>query len=93
MNIELKRVWKEVVIAYWKTLLQHLPEERNEIQEITCLDLITEAACEPGTSQVDVKGQFSGVLLLCLQLSIVSDMGSISFLVLCLQSEVFSLKC
>jgi hypothetical protein len=39
VNIVLKRVWKEVVIAYLKTLLQHLPEEHNEIQEITCLDI------------------------------------------------------
>jgi hypothetical protein len=39
VNIELKRVWKEVVIAYLKTLLLHLPEEHNEIQEITCLDI------------------------------------------------------
>jgi hypothetical protein len=39
VNIELQRVWNEVVIAYLKTLLQYLPEEHNEIQEITCLDI------------------------------------------------------
>jgi hypothetical protein len=39
VNIELKRVWKEVVMACLKTMLQHLPEEHNEIQEITCLGI------------------------------------------------------
>jgi hypothetical protein len=39
VNTELKRVWKEVVTACLKTLLQQLPEVYNEIQEITCLDI------------------------------------------------------
>jgi hypothetical protein len=39
VNTELIRVWKEAIMAFLKTLSQHLPEECNEIQEITCLDI------------------------------------------------------
>jgi hypothetical protein len=33
INDELKRTWKEAVVAYLKVLSQHLPEGNGEIHE------------------------------------------------------------